>query len=374
MRTVTMMIKPASSACDMRCTYCFYRDEAKRRKVPFQGMMSQPVLERAIAAAMSAAEESCTFLFQGGEPTLNGLAFYQNVLALEEKYARPGLTVYNSIQTNGLGLDENWAEFLAKHRFLTGLSLDGPDWLHDHSRVDAAGKGTFHRVLHAVTLLERFGADFNILCVVTGQVAQNPEPVYRFFRQQDFRYLQFIPCLDPLDSPPGDQAYSLLPEDYGNFLIRLFDLWFQELRQGVYVSVRHLDNWIGILLGLPPEACSMTGRCAIGFTVESSGDVYPCDFYALDEWRLGNVMDLSLTEMARSEPAQRFLQASHDLPQACGACRYYPLCRNGCRRDRECATGRTFLCTAYKQFFSQREQQLIQAARMIGRMRAQQTF
>ncbi len=374
MRAVTVLVKPASSACGMRCAYCFYRDEAAHRRVPNRGVMSPEVLERTVAAAMTAAEERCTFLFQGGEPTLAGLDFYRDFLRLEERYAKPGLRVYHSLQTSGLGLDENWARFLAEHRFLTGLSLDGPARLHDGFRLDAEGRGTFQRVMKAAGLLRRYGAEFNILCVVTGQVARQPEQVYRFFTGQGFRRLQFIPCLEPLGSRPGGQKYSLPPGDYGDFLIRVFDLWFHDLLGGSYVSVRHLDNWIGILLGLPPEACNMTGRCAVSFTVESDGEVYPCDFYALDEWRLGSVMTGSLEEMARSQTARQFVEASRPAPEDCRACRYFPLCRNGCRRDRVCpqegGPGKTFLCPAYRRFFSRREDQLLQAARIIGARRS----
>ncbi len=372
MRNLTVMIKPASSACQMRCAYCFYRDEAARRQVPNRGVMSPEVLERTVAAALAAAEGSCSFLFQGGEPTLAGLDFYRNFLKFEKKYLRPGLRVYHSLQTNGLAIDETWAAFLAENRFLTGLSLDGPARLHDLYRRDAEDRGTFQRAMRAAGLLRRAGAELNILCVVTGPVAQQPEQVYRFFTGRGFRRLQFIPCLDPLDSPPGGQSYSLPPQDYGEFLVRVFDLWFRDLLEGIYVSVRHLDNWIGILLGLPPEACNMVGRCSVGFTVESDGEVYPCDFYALDQWRLGNVQTDSLEDMAQSQTARQFVEASCPAPAACRACRYYPLCRNGCRRERAGSPegpGKTALCAAYRYFFGQREDQLLQAARMIGARR-----
>ncbi len=366
------MVKPASSACEMRCAYCFYRDEAAHRQVPNRGVMSPEVLERTVAAAMSAAEGSCTFLFQGGEPTLAGLDFYREFLKIENKYARPDLQVYHSLQTNGLTIDETWVKFLAENRFLTGLSLDGPARLHDLHRRDAEGRGTFRRAMRAAGLLQRAGVELNILCVVTGQVARQPEQVYRFFTGRGFRRLQFIPCLEPLDSLSGGREYSLPPQDYGEFLVRVFDLWFRDLLEGRCVSVRHLDNWIGILLGLPPEACNMVGRCSVGFTVESDGAVYPCDFYALDEWRLGNVMTGSLEDMAQSQTARQFVEASCPGPEECHACRYYPLCRNGCRRERiytRDGPGKTALCAAYRYFFTKREDLLLQAARMIGAQR-----
>lgn len=363
MPAVSVLLKPVSAACNMGCRYCFYRDEASHGSAVRPGLMPPEVLGRTIASALAYARGSCSFLFQGGEPTLAGLGFYRRALELEEKYAPPGVTVQNAIQTNGLLLDEAWAAFLAESRFLIGLSLDGPAELHDRNRPDAAGRGTCDRVLRAAALLDRYGADYSILCVVTGQAARRGESVYRFFRERGFSRLQFIPCLEPLDGTAAGE-WRLSPEDYGGFLIRTFDLWYKELLAGEYVSVRHLDNWLGILLGLPPECCGMTGRCSVQFTVESGGDVYPCDFYVLDEWRLGRVGEASFAAMGSGERERRFLAASHRVPGACRACRYYPLCRNGCRRDREGDITR--LCPAYREFFTRREEQLLHAARLLA--------
>lgn len=375
MPAVNVLIKPASSACNMHCQYCFYRDVADHRQQACQGMVSLETMERIVAAAMEYAEGTCAFGFQGGEPTLAGLDFYRGVLELEERYRKPGVRICNAIQTNGLCVDEEWARFLAQNHFLVGLSLDGPADIHNRNRRDTAGNGTFNQVMRAARMLEKAGAEYNILCVVTGQTARFVEQIYRFFRRQGFRWLQFIPCLEPLDQERGQERYHLSAEGYGTFLCRLFDLWFQDLQKGEYVSIRHLDNWIGMLLGQPPEACSMRGSCSVQFVVEGDGGVYPCDFYVLDDLRMGTVGQESFAQMEQSEAACRFREASRRVPQACRECGAYMLCRNGCRRDRlvtaEGLVDRNYYCQAYRMFFTQRGQALRQAAAMVCRMERQ---
>ena len=334
MPPINILIKPASSACNMACKYCFYRDVAEHREQAFEGMLSLQKMERVIRAGMEYADHSCSFAFQGGEPTLAGLDFYRGVVELQKKYARSGLEIHNAIQTNGMLIDEEWAAFLAENRFLVGLSLDGPAELHNLNRLDTVGEGTFNRVMRTARLMEKHRVEFNILCVVTGRNARSVEKIYRFYRRQSFRWLQFIPCLDSLEQQRGEEKYHLSAENYGDFLIRLFDLWYEDLQRGEYISVRHLDNWLSILLGGQPEACSMTGQCAVQFVVEGDGGVYPCDFYVLDEWRMGTVGESSFAEMQRGEVAAWFIQASLRVPNKCRRCRWYGLCRNGCRRNR----------------------------------------
>lgn len=373
MPPINILIKPASSACNMACTYCFYRDVASQREHACLGLLSIERMEEVIRSGMEYAEYICSFAFQGGESTLAGLDFYQGVMELEKKYARPGVRIQNSIQTNGYLIDDAWAQFLAENHFLVGLSLDGPAEIHNRNRVDNAGKGTFNKVLHAAKLFDKYGVDYNILCVVTGKNARSAEKIYRFYRKQNFRWLQFIPCLEPLEAQRGDTAFHLSPREYGAFLIRIFDLWLEDLRHGEYISIRHLDNYLSILLGQQPEACNMTGRCAVQFVVEGDGGVYPCDFYVLDEWRMGTVGELPFEKMQQGEAARRFVEASLRLPETCRACRYLSICRNGCRRDRlvlsDGQIDRNYYCEAYRAFFDARGPQLGQAAELIARTR-----
>jgi uncharacterized protein len=226
--------------------------------------------------------------------------------------------------------------------------------------------------MQSVRLLKKHNVEFNILCVVTGQNARSVEKLYRFYRKQNFRWLQFIPCIDPFDRADGEPCYTLTADGYGDFLVRLFDLWFDDLRHGEYISIRHLDNWLSILLGERPEACNMAGCCSVQFVVEGDGGVYPCDFYVLDEWRLGNIGETGLADMQNSETAKRFVRQSLAVPKECKTCQWFGLCRNGCRRDRDIlpngVIGQNIYCAAYRKFFTERFRQLTQSIECIQRM------
>ena len=350
-RPFTALVKPASSACNMRCRYCFYADEARSRSVANYGLMSTGTLERLVEKAFAYATGPVSFAFQGGEPTLAGLDFYRALIEYEKKYNARRLPVSNAIQTNGLLIDGTWAGFLRENRFLVGLSMDGYGALHDSLRPDAAGNGTFARACEAAEVMTKSHVDFNILCVVSGPVARHGGKVYRYFRNRRFNYLQFIPCLDPLDGAPGE--WSLTAGDYARFLRETFALYYDDFMSGHPVSVRQFDNYVGMLLGQPPESCGMSGVCANYFTVEGDGSVYPCDFYVLDEWKMGNINEDSIEDMASSEAARRFVELSRPVNEKCRACRWLPLCRGGCRRNREPIAENTLnqFCAAYESFF-----------------------
>lgn len=372
MPAANILIKPASSACNINCSYCFYKDIACNRENAFEGMMSLKDMEKIISAAMEYAEGSCSFAFQGGEPTLAGLDFYQNVIRLQKHYAKPGVTIHNSIQTNGLVIDDAWAKFFSQNHFLVGISLDGPAELHNLNRKDIHNRGTWNRVMRTIQLFNKYQVDYNVLCVVTGQNARSVQKIYQFYKKQGFRWLQFIPCLEPLGQNRGAEKYHLSCQAYGNFLITLFDLWYEDLKHGTYISIRHLDNWLSMLMGNPPESCGMSGQCAIQFVVEGNGGVYPCDFYVLDEWCLGKIGETPFQEMLSCENAKRFCQSSCRIPEVCKACPVYPICRNGCRRDRllteEAQPDRNYYCEAYRRFFMERYQELSNAARILWQM------
>lgn len=271
-----------------------------------QGMVSLETMERIVAAAMDYAEGTCAFGFQGGEPTLAGLDFYRGVLELEERYRKPGVRVCNAIQTNGLCVDEEWARFLAQNHFLVGLSLDGPAEIHNRNRRDTAGKGTFNQVMRAARMLEKAGAEYNILCVVTGQTARSVEQIYRFFRRQGFRWLQCIPCLEPLDQERGRSSITCLPRGMEHFCADCLISGFRICRRE---SMSASGIWItgsACCWGSRRRRAACRGSCSVQFVVEGDGGVYPCDFYVLDDWRMGTVGRESFAQMEQSEAACRF--------------------------------------------------------------------
>ena len=346
MPPVTVMVKPVSGACNMRCRYCFYADEMARRAHAVLPAMTLDMLETLVRRVMVYAEGEANFVFQGGEPTLAGVDFYRHLVRLQRQYSRPTVRISNAIQTNGLALSGEMIAFLAEQRFLVGVSLDGCAAVHDSMRRDTAGQGTFRRVCGNVRRLREAGAEVNILCVVNGETAAHAREVLDAL--EPLGYLQLIPCLDGLDGTPGPSP--LTDEAYGAFLQVAFDRYERAFRQGRLLSIRYFDNLLGMLLGIPPESCSMQGICQAGFVVESTGDVYPCDFYALDAWRMGNLQDMSLRQLARSAAGERFRREAAPVPEACRVCASYDLCRNGCRRERDPLTGQYRFCAGMRAF------------------------
>ncbi len=369
MPAIGVLIKPSSSKCNLRCRYCFYHSVAKNRLIDDFGFMSEETIDEIIRKTLSFADGLATFSFQGGEPMLRGLDFYRKVVLLQHKHNVKGVKIENCLQTNGMLIDDEWADFLKENNFLVGVSLDGPEHLHDLHRVDAAENGTFQRVMDAIERMKRRNVRFNILFVVTEGCAKAPDKVYRFFKRRDFRYLQFIPCIDPIGRL-GEEGYSLSNESYGEFLTRMFRLWSQDLRSGREVSVRFFDNVVRMALNEAPETCSMTGCCRCQFVFEADGSVYPCDFYTTDRWRIGNIHNDELMDMASSGICREFIEGSMVTAKECGDCRWRYFCRGGCRRDRdENLTGESALnryCGAYRYFYENCYDDIIKTAKYVA--------
>jgi len=333
--------------------------------------MSTEVLETVVRKTFDYADESCSFVFQGGEPTLAGLGFYKDLIMYQKKYNLNAIAVNNAIQTNGFALEPEWLDFFAEHNFLVGISLDGIRHTHDAYRVDVQGNGSFYRILDTINGLKERNVDFNILTVVNRLVARRIDKIYEFYTKNQWRYLQFIACLDPLDARPGSQAYSLTPEAYGDFLIRLFELWYCDYQKGCHPYIRMFENYIGILMGYPPESCEQRGICGIQFVIEADGSVYPCDFYVTDRYRLGNFVTDEIKTMKNSAAAITFIEESQQNRDICSWCEYGYICRGGCRRNRlsgnDGQTGLNYFCPAYKKFFKQVLPQMRQISICPGR-------
>lgn len=355
MPPLTVMLKPVSGLCNLRCQYCFYADEVANRETACYGMMSEATLEEIVKRSLAHAEISCTFIYQGGEPTLAGLRFFQKAIEFENKWNVSQVTIHHSIQTNGMLLDHQWAGFLKEHNFLVGLSIDGNRRVHDTNRLDADGNGTFSRVLETLKMLKEYSVDFNVLTVVTRQFVPNTKQIYQFFSQIGVEYQQYIPCLDPLGQESGGQSYSLNEELYLKFLKDLFDCWYLEVQQGKIRYVRYFIGLMNLLSGNPPGACEMNGVCSRQYVVEADGSVYPCDFYMLDRWKLGNLTTDSFEMLENRRDELGFIETSRQYPQACHNCKWAFFCRGGCRRDRlEGPDGQLDInryCGAFQSFF-----------------------
>ena len=256
MRPLQMLIKPASANCNLNCRYCFYCDEGKNRENFSYGFMSEETLEVLVRKAFEYADGFCGFAFQGGEPTLAGLPFFRRLIDLQKKYNRNHIRVDNSIQTNGCGLSEEWAEFFAREKFLVGLSLDGIKSTHDAYRVNRKGEGSFGEVMRTAEMFGRLGVEYNILTVVNGKTGLRAAKIYDFYKKNHFQYLQFIACLDPIGAEPGKQPYSLTPEVYGRFLMELFDRWYDDVQGGSSPISASLKMWWGSWRGVSRSPAS----------------------------------------------------------------------------------------------------------------------
>ncbi len=302
---------------------------------------------------------------------LRGLSFYHGLTDAVKKYNVNHVPTTYSIQTNGTLIDGTWIEYFKTNDFLVGISLDGYRDIHDLNRRNHAGKGTFYQVQKNIQALKKHQVKFNTLCVVTRQIAQHPKKVYRFYKNQGIRYLQFIPCIESFDRPMGHEPYSLTPELYGEFLIKLFCEWYEDLIRGAYISIRMFDNIVNILNGRPAESCDMKGVCSKGTVVEADGSVYPCDFYVLDEWRAGNILTDDFEKIIQSDAMNRFVELSKNIDPSCRACKYFFVCRGGCRRHKEpVAAGeplKNHFCTSYKMFYNACLERLYQVARWVNK-------
>ena len=365
---MNLLIKPVSGTCNMACTYCFYADEQEKRSTANAGVMTEETLSNIMRKMLAKAQGSCNIAFQGGEPTLAGLEFYKKVIWNVRYYNHKRLPVTYALQTNGYALNEEWCRFFKEHGFLIGLSIDGTEEIHNTYRKGKDGSPTFSRVKQSAALLERFGVPYNILTVVNKEVAKHPKEIYAFYKKQGWKYQQYVACLDPLYEIPGNQEYSLLPQEYGQFLIDLFQCWFQDLKQNRQPYIRQFENYIGILLGIQPEACEQRGTCGIQYAIEADGTVYPCDFYMLDEYKLGNINENSVSAIDRRRVEIVFLKSSEETVAACRSCTYFPICRGGCSRNRslnEQGVYMNYFCPGYQMFLKECLLDMLQIAQAM---------
>lgn len=356
MPSASILIKPASSNCNMDCKYCFYKVLCSNRQEYDKGFMTPETLEILVREAIQYAEGSLTYAFQGGEPTLAGLDFYKKAVELQKQYNTKNLLIENTLQTNGLLIDREWASFLHEHNFLVGISLDGPKKLHDQNRGDYLGNGTFEHVMAATRLLREYQVPFNILSVITEDSTTKAGYLYKFYKRNHFSHIQLIPCMDETGRCCGKgESQSVQSISYGKFLCEMFDLWYKDFMAGEDIDIRMFSNLAQMTAGYPAEQCGMNGCCNCYFVVEGDGSVYPCDFYCTDKWRLGRV-GTPFQEMLKSDTAVHFLrEGSLTSNPHCRHCPYFSLCRGGCRRwceNPDGSRGMNRLCEGYQLFFA----------------------
>lgn len=347
-----VMAKPAGPACNLRCDYCFYLEKEALFPPRQPRRMSDATLEAFVRQYIEAQPGSrVVFAWQGGEPTLLGVDYYRRAVALQRRYGR-GRQIENTLQTNGTLLDEQWGAFLKENGFLVGISIDGPPALHDRFRRDARRRPSSERVLRGLETLKRHGVPFNTLTTVSAANAQQPLAVYEYLKEIGSRHLQFIPVVEQVDG--AVTAHSVTGEQWGAFLIAIFDEWVRRDVGEIYVDMFELSlaKWVGVPGGL----CVHAPTCGDALAIEHDGSVYACDHYVFPEFRLGNIHEQPLAALADSEQQQKFgLAKSHELPQSCYSCPVLFACNGGCPKHwigptRE--TRRNHLCAGYRAYFS----------------------
>jgi uncharacterized protein len=374
-----IMAKPTGSACNLHCDYCFFLK--KEKLYPGSSFrMSEEVHEAYIRQLLQAHQvPQVTVAWQGGEPTLMGLHFFRLSVELQKKYAKPGTRIENTFQTNGILLNEAWCQFFHENNFLIGLSLDGPQKLHDFYRKDRGGQGTFERVVTAARLLQTHKVEFNILCTLNSKNADHPLEVYRFFRDElGAHYIQFIPIVER-DNETGYQEgsevteRSVRPEQFGRFLIGIFDEWVKKDVGNTFVL--NFDGALAGWLGMAGTVCIFGPTCGLGMALEHNGDLYSCDHFVEPNYYLGNILKTPLVDLVASEKQRKFGQNKKDsLPRYCRECEVLHICNGECPKNRFLETpdgepGLNYLCAGYKAFFKHADQPMRIMADLLRRNR-----
>lgn len=369
MPDISILIKPCGGHCNLNCTYCFYRALVEEQEHNQSCFISQDTMENIIVKAIQCADKNVYLAFQGGEPTLIGKEFYRHLPELIKKHNNKNITFHYAIQTNGILIDDEWCEILKRDNYLVGLSIDGLESIHNLYRQTHTGKETYSKVIDALNLFKQYDINFNVLTVVTNKLCGHAKEMFSNMQTLGVEYIQLLECLDPLKTGPYANEYSLSEEEYGQFLIDLFDEWKQCLGKSNFIHINYFENLLALLLGQSPSDCGMYGYCSSQFVVEADGNVYPCDFYVLPKYLIGNVNVDSFEEMKKRKITKEFESQSFELDYSCGECRYIKLCRGGCRRSRERVNSlsKTFLCKGIKHFLDNRLDELVSIAKEVAK-------
>ena len=358
-RPFHVLCKPIGAICNIRCEYCFYLEKESLYPRGEKFRMTEDVLEKHVQqyiAGQPEATAEVNFAWQGGEPTLMGLDFFRKAVELQRKYSRPGMQVTNSFQTNTTLVDDEWAEFFRENRFLIGVSIDGPEHLHNRYRKDRSGKGTFDKVMAGLEYLKEHKVEFNTLTVVQRSNGDHPGEVYDFLRGIGSKFFQFIPIVE-IEGPEQVSERSVQPRQWGTFLNGIFDRWVERNDIG-RIFVQHFDMMLGIASGYPSSLCVHSENCGRAVALEHNGDLFSCDHFVNWEDHLGNVNEVSLGEMLDGEKQDTFGLNKRDLlTRYCRECEFLHYCWGACPSDRGARTpdgepGLNHCCEGYRLFYA----------------------
>ncbi|TAK72953.1 MAG: anaerobic sulfatase maturase, partial [Dehalococcoidia bacterium] len=328
-----VMAKPAGATCNLDCSYCYYLRKTELFPAGERFRMGDETLDHYVRSFIASSPgPEVHFVWHGGEPTLPGVAFYRRAVELQRRHARPGMTIINNLQTNGVAIDDEWCAFLAAERFHVGLSIDGPARTHDACRADKSGRPTHARVMQAYRQLVRHGIQPDVLCTLNSVTSPHPAEVYRFFLDQGVPWLQFLPVVQRTDDG-GVSEWSVTPEALGGFLCAVFGEW---VRHDVgRIAVQTFEDAMRVAMGQPASLCTVSETCGRMLAMEHDGGVYACDHFVDPHYRIGDVASSPLAELVDGPRQAAFGDAKRDaLPAYCRACPVLASCNGGCPKDR----------------------------------------
>ncbi|WP_369809729.1 anaerobic sulfatase maturase [Vibrio sp. SNU_ST1] len=383
---MNIMTKPIGSACNIDCTYCYYlsKEELLGHERGCATHMSEEMLDTYIKAYIEQQNfPEIIFHWQGGEPTLLGVNFFRDVVRLQKKYCPKGVKIENNLQTNGTLLNDDWGKFLSKNNFMIGLSIDGPEMIHNAYRTNRSGRGTFKQTMRGVDILHKHKVNFATLTCVNNLTGSNPLEVYRFLRDEiRSPQMQFIPIVEPKSfretapqkwseeeilfqgmpetepSHPNSivESWCVSAHQWGDFLCSIFDEWLENDIGNV--NVPYFESCVETWMGRVNPLCTLAPMCGKGLAIEHNGDVFACDHYVYPDYKLGNIKDAKLEDLQFSQGQEEFGRAKEStLPKQCRECTYQFACFGECPKNRfiktlDGETGLNYLCAGWKQFFS----------------------
>ncbi len=385
-----LLAKPTGPLCNLDCAYCYYLEKEKMYPGTSSFRMNEETLETFTRKYIHEQPgPEVTFVWQGGEPTLLGIEYFQTALRFQKKYGS-GKQISNSFQTNGVLLNDEWCKFFKENNFLIGISIDGPEKLHDTYRINKGGKGSFSKVMSGIDLLKKHHVEFNTLTVVNNINSEYPLEVYHFLKQVGSGYIQFIPIIEYIAGSCSPEKLSLvLPEQsdsaalapwsvnsvkFGKFLISIFNEWVKRDVGRYFVQI--FDATLANEVGVPAGICVFSERCGDALAIEHNGDVYSCDHFVYPEYKLGNINSSTLKKMLLLPEQQKFGNNKYDsLPEQCKKCDVYSYCRGECPKNRFLTSdtgeaGLNYLCEGYKRFFRHTKPYMKYMANELARKRS----
>jgi uncharacterized protein len=348
----SLLIKPVSADCNMNCMYCFYLPKKELYSESKSHIMRPEILDHVISSYLKTEQKQYIFGWQGGEPSLAGLEFFKKITNMQLKYGKTGTIISNAIQTNATLINDAFSRHFFDYKYLVGVSIDGPEYLHNQNRKFINGEGSFKRVMKSIEALRRNNVEFNILTLVSSSNVEKTGEIYDFLKSNEFYFNQYIPCVE-YNADQTLKTFSINGTAWGKFLIALFDKWYPD--DIFKVSIRFFDSIMNVLLSGNAASCNIMNNCSQYFLIEHNGDIYPCDFFVEKKWKLGNIMTDSWDKILDSKKMKEFSMLKSKYNKQCLQCEYLKFCYGDCLKYRSSlAQGShaiSTLCSGLKMFY-----------------------